>query len=235
MPRKIYRAKNRFAVKSKLEEAAFATLVWLYLQGKSAPEARKEFAAMDHPLAANAPSEKTISDIFRRLGRYIFHHLFEPDWLRAFPEFFDLQAQDPAAYQIALDVVASSTVEFAMTVISYDDFQAMRDSDPALKERDRMMMEIRKLSAARQGIKGDARADVGLANFRAITILRIAQGKSEEEQVNLMLKTLLDWLLYEPLDEDGNPNQVFRDRKVKFPYGSFGLPDPDYVMKRKKT
>lgn len=190
---------------------------------------------MDHPSAANPPSEKTISDIFKRLGRCLFHRLVEPSLVGAEPTFAELRRQSAEAYEIAMDALATAMVSFAMKGLPYEHYRVLKDSASPSKPEDVFNMEIRQLSAKRQGIKSDARADIGLSQFRMITALEFAKGKSADEQVDFMLKTLLDWLLYEPLDEDGNTSQLFRKAAPKFPYGSFCLPEPSYITKRNKT
>ncbi len=213
MPRKNYTPKNRFMRKSKLDESEFTTIVMLYLEGNSARQAQAEYSEMVQDLPNEPPSTKTFEKLFRRLGRYIFNRLVEPALVWKFAIKTKKLYNNFEEYQSYLDFMAGAIVDFSLDKMSYDDFRILSDSKPVLAVSDALVIELRRLSAARQGIKSDPRADVGLSQLRFITSHTFAKGQSEEEQVNFMLKTVLEWLRDDPLEPDGNPGL----NALKFP------------------
>lgn len=210
MPRKSYAPKNRFVKQSKFGESEFATLVCLYLEGKSAPQAREEYAGMDHPSAANPASTKTIARIFRRLGRYLFYKLVEGRLFWYDVRLATLKSRDYETYDKVIDQIARNFIDNAVHEMDYGDFRVLKDDHPWMDVSDDFRFQIRKLSAARQGIKSDPRADLGLAYFTAMMAMRFPRDASEEEIVHQMLKMLLGWLRDLPLEPDGNPHQILR-------------------------
>ena len=168
MARSFYEARNRFVVNSKMDEKDFKVWLTLYLQGISVPEAVTKFPKMAGP-NAEMPSAKTITNLFRRIGRYIFHKGFEPYlWSldRKIPTEHLQKGAD--AYQQHLDKVAGNVITYAKEFISLEQYHALVQSEHVGKTADRIALEVRALLVARKGVS-DPRADVGLAVLRAFT------------------------------------------------------------------
>ncbi len=226
MPRRTYRQKNRFVLNSTIDEGMFATILYRYLQVKSAQETRDEILAELEPGWAPPPSTKTISQLFRRLGRFLFHKLSEPLIVWAQPAVMTAVKTSDLDYDDFLDGVCEHLILNARKQISYESYLALQQTPYGRMRSDALALELRFIMAKRRGIKSDARADIGLAEFRLIHFKRDSTHELGEEVILKMMSTFLGWLHDNPLDSEGNPNQVFLEATPRIPYGNYNLPTP---------
>lgn len=232
MARVIYTPKNRFLRRSKLSEQEFVWLLELFLQGCSAGDARLRYLENRRPGMAVPQSEKSIAQLFRRMGRYIFHKFVEPQLWLSQPGICQHhldQGQD--AYKSFLDDTARNLIENAKQALSLDDFHTLKSSKTVGNPSDILNLEIRAILVARKGIT-DARADAGLACYRAEAPGGLPRDKVDEQHVMLMLKHILDDMQDDPMDADGNPHAWIRIEPYKFPYANFNLPNPEQWTKQ---
>lgn len=233
MARVIRTPKNRFVRRSKLSEQEYVWLLELFLQGRSAAGARARYLAHRKPGMAMPPSEKSIAHLFRRMGRYIFHKFVEPQLWIAEPDICHHhldQGQD--IYQRFLDDTARNLIKQAQEVMSLESYHALVGSEHVGTPSDILNLEIRALLVARKGVT-DARADVGLACYRTEAPGGLPRNKVDEEHIHKMLTHILDDMLDEPIDSDGNPHAWIRGEPYRFPYGSFDFPEPRHMYNPK--
>ncbi|MEM7547591.1 MAG: recombinase family protein [Pseudomonadota bacterium] len=227
MARSFYKAHNRFVLNSKMNEQTFKVWLTLYLQGISVSEAMAKFPALagaDAPM----PSAKTVTNLFRRMGRYIFHKGFEPYlWSinRGIPA--KHLAKGPGAYQDHLDSVARNIIDHAKDAITLEQFHAMTGSRHVGHLGDRIAMEIRALLVARKGVS-DPRADVGLAFLRALTPGSLPRNKMHADHVLEMAENALQYMLNDPMDEEGNTHSYLRRDPSKIHYNNNGIFEKKY-------
>ncbi|WP_299724848.1 hypothetical protein [uncultured Tateyamaria sp.] len=232
MGRVIYTPKNRFARRSKLSEQEFVWLLELFLQGRSAANARARYLLFRNPHIPMPPSEKTIAKLFRCMGRYIFHKFVEPQLWRSdagiCQHHLD-QGQD--AYQRFLDDTAHNLIQNARDAMSLESFHALVSSENVGTPDDVFHMEIRALLVAHKGMT-DARADVGLACYRTESPGGLPRDQIDQQHIKIMMKHILDDMQDDPMEPDGNPHSWIRIEPYKFPYANFHLPEPEQWSKR---
>lgn len=187
--------KNRFVRNATIDERTFITILQAYLHLLSAPQARELLEA--HP-DAMAVSTKTIARYYRRIGTYLFFKVVEPAWLALFPQVAPAKERSPEAYETLLSTLAETTLKFADGELDYETFRILNDGAEPMVSKE-LERELRMISAARKGIKDDARADLGLAHFRNLTAKHIAADADQRELESLMLQTVLQWLGHDPL------------------------------------
>ncbi|WP_195820660.1 hypothetical protein [Roseobacter sp. MH60115] len=232
MARTIYVSKNRFVRRSKMSESQFVTLLFLFLEGLSAKDARHRFSSYLKSHDALVPSVKTIARLFTRVGRYTFHKVVEPQlWMTdaAICQSHLDDGQD--AYQKFLDQTAQNLILNAREQMSLEMFHTLADSKHVGSPSDMLNMEIRALLVARKGVT-DIRADVGLACYRAEAPGGLPRRRVDKEHIDKMATGLLQDMITDPLDNDGNVHSYIRTEPYRFPYANFGYPDWDQMHKK---
>lgn len=199
----------------------------LYLQGISTAEAMRLFPKMagaDAPV----PSAKTVTHLFRRIGRYIFHKGFEPFlWSinRKVPKMHLEKGEQ--AYQDHLDEAAQRIIQHAKDTISLEQFHALAGSEHVDKLSDRVALEIRALLVARKGVS-DIRADVGLAFLRALTPGGLPRAKAQSDHILQMSENALQHMLNDPMDEHGNTGSYLNHDPAQTNHNNNGAFDKKY-------
>jgi hypothetical protein len=232
MARVINVPKNRFVRRSKLTEQEFVWMLELFLQGRSAKDARGHYISRRKPGMAMPPSEKTISQLFRRMGRYIFHKFVEPQlWLSdsGICQHHLDKGQD--AYQLFLDDTARNLIQNARQAMPLEHFHALASTKDFGSPNDIFHLEIRALLVAHNGVT-DPRADVGLACYRTETPGGLPRDKVDERHIMTMMKHILDDMQHDPLDAGGNTHAWIRTAPYKFPYANFNIPEPEQWSKQ---
>ncbi|MEO1564324.1 MAG: hypothetical protein AAFR98_12875 [Pseudomonadota bacterium] len=227
MARSFYEARNRFVLNSKMDEKIFLAWLNLYLRGISVSEATRKFDAIAAE-GQRAPSAKTITNLFRRMGRYMFHTSFEPFlWESTIggPQKFLDRGLD--AYQTHLDDVAHAIIDEAKSTISLDQFHILAASQGTLKTHDRIALEVRALLVARKGVS-DPRADVGLAYMRALTPGGLPRNQNDAQHITKMLEFVSEKMLSFPMDEDGNTYHYLNYNPEKVNYNQYGAFEKKY-------
>ncbi|MEM6385298.1 MAG: hypothetical protein AAF718_03580 [Pseudomonadota bacterium] len=233
MPRIIYSPKNRFVLKSKLDESQFVTLLHLFLQGLSAKDARRQFESYLRADGTTAPSQKTIANLFRRLGRYTFHKVVEPQfWMADHATCQSHLSNGRAAYQMFLDETSQNLIDDAKIGLSLEMFHTLANSKNVGSESDVLKLEIRALLVARKGTT-DARSVVGLATYRTQVPGGLPRNRVDDEHLNMMVSGLLQDLVYDPLDEDGNTHSYTRIKPYRLPFANFGYPSWEKMHENK--
>lgn len=199
MPRKDYTPKNRYVRNSNLLEPDFLAIVWLYVQGAPAPDVHGAWAHIAWPGTTKPPSTKTVSKLYRRLGRYIFMKTVEPMLLNEYPQLAPVKLTTPVHYEDFLRTMASSIMKLALNQIDYETFRIINEGKPMVHVSPEFCLEVRRLMASRKGIKADPIPDFGLASFRFITAKRISKGAKDSEIAFVMHRALTSWLEADPL------------------------------------
>lgn len=199
MPRKEYTPKNRYVRNSNLLEPDFTAIAWLYVQGAPAPDVHGAWEHIAWPGTTKPPSTKTVSKLYRRLGRYIFMKIMEPTLLTLFPQLEPVKSTTPDHYENFLDTMAETIMKFALNEIDYETFRVLNEGKPMVHVSPELCVEVRRLMASRKGIKADPIPDIALANFRYITAKRIARGAPDSQVAFVMHSSLLSWLEADPL------------------------------------
>jgi hypothetical protein len=231
MARSFYEARNRFVVNSKMDEKDFKVWLTLYLQGISVPEAVTKFPKLAGP-NAEMPSTKTIANLFRRIGRYIFHKGFEP-YLWSFDRRVPAEhlREGADAYQRHLDDVARNVIKYAKEAISLEQYHVLVQSEHVGKITDRIALEVRALLVARKGVS-DPRADVGLAFLRALTPGSLPRNRMSADHILDMAENTLQHMLNDPMDEDGNTNSYLSSEPGEIHLNNNGVFEKKYWATR---
>lgn len=223
MARSYYEPRNRFVLNSKMDEQVFKVWLVLYLRGMSVPEAILKFNELTRK-SNKAPSAKTVTNLFRRMGRYMFHTSFEPLlWEtngEALKKYLD---QGLDAYQAHLDEIARKIIDTAQDAMSLDQFHALAGSEHTRKMGERITLEVRALQVTRQG-ENDPRAHVGLAYMRALTPGSLSRSRLDEKHIETMANFVLEKMLAFPIDENGNTQHYLEyipEKRNLNRYGAF--------------
>lgn len=222
MARSFYEPRNRFVLNSKMDEGVFVAWLSLYLRGFSVSAAIKKYNAVAGRDDA-APSAKTVTNLFRRMGRYMFHTSFEPflwEFTKNAPQkYLD---QGHSAYQKWLDDVAKNIIETAKKTISLEQFHVLSASDSISRLDERIALEVRALLVARKGVS-DVRADVGLAYMRAFTPGSLPRNRHNEQHITDMLVFITDRMQSFPMDDEGNTHHYLNYNPELVNYNQHGI------------
>lgn len=214
-----------------MDEIDFKVWLTLYLQGISVSEAMSKFPTLARP-DAEMPSAKTITNLFRRIGRYLFHKGFEPYlWSMDYKVPAEHLEKGVDSYQRHLDDVAANVIKHAKEAISLEQYHVLVQSERVGKITDRIALEVRALLVARKGVS-DPRADVGLAFLRAFTPGSLPRNKMRADHILDMAENTLQDMLNDPMDEDGNTHSYLRSEPGKIHHNNNGAFDKKYWATR---
>ncbi|MBO9403125.1 recombinase family protein [Shimia sp. R9_3] len=227
MARAFYEPRNRFVANSKMDEQYFKVWLVLYLRGLSVPQAIEKFNAFAQG-DQKAPSAKTITNLFMRMGRYMFHTSFEPFlWEVEGDTAREHLDEGEEAYQAYLDETARKIIDGAQEAMSLDEYHALADSENTRKIGERITLELRALQVARLG-GSDPRAHVGLAYMRALTPGSLSRTRVDEDHIEKMANFVLEKMVAFPMDEDGNTNQYLTYNPESRSLAGYGAFDKKY-------
>lgn len=205
MPRKNYTPKNRYCKNSNLSEDIFLVVLWYYLQTAPATEAHTAIK-QDKRFAGNEPSERTISAYYKKIGEFLFRNTFLVLAHEVNEKLDKIELEYPVEYENIVVGVGENWARLLISKLSYNDFSIITDEQKKNQFYDDYIVELRKISAVRKGLRGNLRGDMALAYWRSFFSARVKEEEGATMGYDLNYATTMyiflatkKWLEDEPL------------------------------------